>query len=96
MFEYIIYGIVDNGIMIAGAMTGYSLEKYLPSNFQRGLGAVIGAGLGNALSDFLGGMSTMSIDLAIGTATGCLIGLIFIPALMFLGRLRNKFRKEIQ
>ena len=77
--EYITYGIVDNGIMILGAMTGYNLEKYLPKKLQNGLGAVYGAGLGNALSDFLGGMFTLSYDLATGTAAGCLIGLVFIP-----------------
>lgn len=87
--EYIIYGIVDNGIMILGAMTGLSLEKYLPQKLQKGLGAVIGAGLGNACSDFLGGMSTLSYSLAIGTCLGCLIGLVFIPILVWLGKLRQ-------
>ena len=79
--EFITYGIVDNGIMIIGAMTGYNLEKYLPKKLQNGLGAVYGAGLGNALSDFMGGISTLSYDLATGTAAGCLIGLVFIPIL---------------
>jgi len=94
MINYIVYGIVDNGIMILGAMTGYSLDEYLPKRFQKGLGIVIGAGLGNAFSDFLGGMSTMSIDLAIGTSVGCLIGLIFIPALVYLGKLRTKHKNK--
>ena len=89
MFDYIIYGIVDNGIMITGAMTGYSIEKYLPKRFQSGLLSVVGAGLGNTLSDFLGGLSTMSMDLAIGTSLGCMIGLVFIPLLVFLGKLRR-------
>ena len=79
--EYITYGIVDNGIMILGAMTGYNFEKDLPKKLQNGLGAVYGAGLGNALSDFMGGMSTLSYDLAAGTAAGCIIGLVFIPIL---------------
>ena len=89
MFDYIIYGVVDNGIMITGAMTGYSIEKYLPKRFQFGLLSVVGAGLGNTLSDFLGGLSTMSMDLAIGTSLGCMIGLVFIPLLVFLGKLRR-------
>ena len=79
MIDFIIFGIVDNAIMILGAMTGLSLEKYLPTPFQKGIGTVIGAGLGNALSDFLGGASTASWELAFGTAIGCLIGLVFIP-----------------
>ena len=90
--EYITYGIVDNGIMILGAMTGYNLEKYLPKKLQNGLGAVYGAGLGNALSDFMGGMSTLSYDLATGTAAGCLIGLIFIPLLVWVGKIRQTLK----
>jgi len=90
MLEYIIFGIVDNAIMILGAMTGLSVAKYLPPAFQKGIGTVVGAGLGNALSDFAGGASTASWDLAIGTALGCIIGLIFIPIFKMLGNLRSK------
>jgi len=79
MFDFVIFGIVDNAIMILGAMTGLSVEKYLPEPFQRGIGTVMGAGIGNAISDFLGGASTASWDLAFGTAIGCIIGLAFIP-----------------
>ena len=79
MIDFIIFGIVDNAVMILGAMTGLSVEKYLPPAFQKGIGTVVGAGLGNALSDFLGGASTASWDLAFGTAFGCIIGLGFIP-----------------
>jgi len=86
MLDYIIYGIVDNGVMILGAMTGYELEKYLPKRFQKGLGAVVGAGLGNTTSDFLGGMSTLNLELATGTAAGCIIGLLFIPVIIYLKR----------
>ena len=94
MLDYIIYGIVDNGIMIIGAMTGYELERYLPKKFQKGLGAVIGAGLGNTCSDFLGGMSTLNIELATGTAAGCVLGLLFIPAIIYLGRLRRLIKNK--
>ena len=90
MLEYIIFGIVDNAIMILGAMTGLSVEKYLPPAFQKGIGTVVGAGLGNALSEFAGGASTASWDLATGTALGCIIGLIFIPIFKMLGNLRSK------
>jgi len=93
MFNYIIYGVVDNGIMILGAMTGLSLEKYLPKKLQKGLGAVLGAGFGNALSDFLGGLSTWSLSLAVGTAGGCLIGLIFIPIFKMLPEVTTIFKQ---
>jgi len=89
MFEFVIFGIVDNGIMILGAMCGLSLEKHLHSSLQRGLGAVVGAGLGNTLSDFLGGLSSWNMELAFGTAIGCLIGLIFIPLIVTIGKIRK-------
>ena len=79
MIDFIIFGIVDNAVMILGAMTGLSVEKYLPPSFQQGIGTVFGAGIGNAISDFMGGASTASWDLAFGTALGCIIGLAFIP-----------------
>jgi L-aminopeptidase/D-esterase-like protein len=92
MFEYIVFGIVDNAVMILGAMTGYEVEKFLPKQFQKGLGVVFGAGIGNAVSDFMGGAGTGSWDLAFGTALGCIIGLIFIPLFVMIGKLRDKRR----
>jgi hypothetical protein len=89
MTDFIIFGIVDNAIMILGAMTGLSVEKYLPPAFQKGIGTVVGAGIGNAISDFLGGASTASWDLAFGTAFGCIIGLAFIPLFQFFVRKYN-------
>ena len=42
--DYVLFGIVDNGVMLIGAFFGLGLEKYLPKKLQVGLGAVIGAG----------------------------------------------------
>ena len=86
MIEYIIFGIIDNLVMIIGAMTGYEVEKYLPSKFQKGLGAVIGAGIGNATSDWLGGVGAGNFLMANGTALGCILALLFIPVILFLQR----------
>ena len=83
MIDYIIFGIIDNAVMLTGAIYGVSLEKKLPKKLQTGfLGATIGAGLGNAFSDFLGGLGSGNIPLAIGTASGCLIALALIPIYM--------------
>tara|TARA_B100000029_G_scaffold365031_1_gene358305 strand:+ start:107 stop:382 length:276 start_codon:yes stop_codon:yes gene_type:complete len=80
MIDYIIFGIIDNAVMLTGALYGVSLEKKLPKKLQTGfLGATIGAGLGNAFSDFLGGLGSGNIPLAIGTASGCLIALALVP-----------------
>lgn len=86
MIEFIIFGIIDNLVMIIGAMTGYEVEKYLPSRFQKGLGTVVGAGLGNATSDWLGGATAGNLSLANGTALGCIIALVFIPIILFIQR----------
>jgi len=79
MIDFIIFGIVDNGIMLAGAITGLSIEKYLPNYFQRGIGTIFGAGIANAVSDFAGGAATASWELAFGTAIGCILALIVVP-----------------
>ena len=77
--DYVIFGIVDNVVMLVGAFFGLGLEKYLPKSFQVGLGAVIGAGIGNAFSDFMGGAVSLNWPLAFGTGLGCIIALIAIP-----------------
>tara|TARA_B100000787_G_scaffold164893_1_gene148130 strand:+ start:537 stop:824 length:288 start_codon:yes stop_codon:yes gene_type:complete len=88
--DFIIFGIVDNGVMLIGAFFGLGLEKYLPSKLQVGLGAVIGAGIGNAVSDFTGGLASGNLVLAIGTGLGCLIALVTIP---LLHKLQKHFSK---
>ena len=78
-FDYVIFGIVDNGVMLLGAFFGIGLEKYLPRRFLVGLGAIIGAGIGNAVSDFMGGAVSLNWPLAFGTGLGCVMALILIP-----------------
>ena len=89
-YDFIIFGIVDNGVMLIGAFFGLGLEKYLPSKLQVGLGTVIGAGIGNAVSDFTGGLASGNFVLAIGTGLGCLIALAAIP---LLHKLQQYFSK---
>jgi hypothetical protein len=80
MLEGLIFGLVDNGVLILGAFTGLSIEKYLPKKFQRGVGAVIGAGIGNTISDTLGAIvDTTMHGMILGITIGCLIPLITIP-----------------
>ena len=73
------FGIIDNAVMILGAYTGLQAENILPARYRRGLGAVIGAGIGNAISDFLGGLGEGNLPLAIGTFTGCILALGIVP-----------------
>ena len=86
-FEYIIFGIVDNAVMLSSALFGVSIEKRFPKKLQTGfLGATIGAGLGNAFSDFLGGLGATNIELALGSGAGCLIALVIIPIYLAIKR----------
>ena len=66
--EYVIFGIIDNAVMLTGALFGISIEKKFPKKLQTGfLGATLGAGLGNTFSDFLGGLGATNMDFAFGS-----------------------------
>ena len=84
MTDYLIFGFVDNGVMLLGALYGLHIEKYLPKKYQVGLGAVYGAGFGNAVSDWAGGMASLNYGLAFGSFIGCLIALALVPFLLKL------------
>ena len=92
IIEYIIFGIIDNAVMLSGALFGVSIEKKFTKRLRTGfLGATVGAGLGNAFSDFLGGLGATNIELAVGSGLGCLIALILIPLYLIIkGRLLNE------
>ena len=85
--DAVLFGFVYNGIMLAGSFFGLVLEKYLPKRFQVGLGAIIGAGFGNTVSDFMGGAVSLNWALAFGTALGCLIAMVMIPV---IHKIQNK------
>lgn len=78
LIEGIVFGIIDNGVMILGALFGLSVEKYLPPYFHRGVGTVFGAGIANAISDWLGGLA-VAWSFAWGAFFGCLIALAVVP-----------------
>ena len=93
--EYIIFGIIDNAVMLTGALFGVSFEKKLPKKLQTGfMGATIGAGLGNAFSDFLGGLGATNLELALGSGAGCLIALIIIPIYLTIKKEVNNGRSK--
>lgn len=78
LIEGIIFGIIDNGIMILGALFGLNIERYLPPYFHRGVGTVFGAGIANGISDWMGGWA-VAPGFAWGALLGCLVALILIP-----------------
>ena len=79
MLDFIIFGIIDNSIMLLGAFWGLSIERFLPKRFQAGYGPVLGAGIGNAFSDFLGGAFQLRWEVAFGTFIGCVLALCLVP-----------------
>ena len=90
MLDFVVFGFIDNAVMLAGALAGISVEKKLPKKFQTGfLGATIGAGLGNTFSDFLGGLGATNLDLAVGSALGCLLALFLIPCYVKLQKVNQ-------
>ena len=48
----LIFGMVDNGVLILGAYTGLEVDRFFKGNGQ--VGAILGAGVGNTVSDGLG------------------------------------------
>ena len=90
MLDFIIFGVTDNAVMIVGAFTGYEVEKYLPKRFQLGtLMPIVGAGIGNTVSDFTGGVMAGNMELAIGTGLGCIIGLATVPLMNYIIKRRG-------
>jgi len=75
----LVFGLIDNGILIFGAATGIGIERY----FRKGsgvVGSLWGAGIGNTVSDFLGSVGDPTMHhMILGIVLGCLIPLLFIP-----------------
>tara|TARA_B100000029_G_scaffold61517_1_gene55278 strand:- start:1851 stop:2129 length:279 start_codon:yes stop_codon:yes gene_type:complete len=74
----LIFGMVDNGVLILGAYTGLEIDRFFKGNGQ--VGAILGAGVGNTVSDGLGAVIDPTMNhMIIGIILGCLIPLILIP-----------------
>jgi len=87
----LIFGIVDNGVLLLGAYTGLEIEKFLPRRFQSGAGAVVGAGIGNTISDTIGAAIDPALNgMIAGITCGCLIPLLFIPIIEKLRGVKNE------
>jgi hypothetical protein len=91
------FGLIDNGILVGGAILGFSLEdlinrvlelwleksKYSLHTRVKGLsGSLLGAGLANAISDFLGGWC-IGWQMAFGSFIGCMLIVILTLPIIF-------------
>ena len=73
----LIFGMVDNGVLILGAYTGLEIDRFFKGNGQ--VDAILGAGVGNTISDGLGAVIDPTMNhMIIGIILGCLIPLIII------------------
>ena len=82
-----IFGAVDNAVLIIGAVTGYEIERFLPKRLQVGLGAIVGAALGNTVSDLLGAIVDPALTpMASGIVLGCLAPMLFLPLIPAIKR----------
>ena len=92
VIDYVIFGIVDNVIVLMGGVLGISLEALLPKKFKMGLLLpVICCGLANAVSDCMGGLFSLNFELAFGTGFGCLLAFLFLPVMLWIKK--NKTRR---
>lgn len=84
----LIFGFIDNSLLLVGAYTGIGIEKFLNEKSSGVLGGVLGATLGNSVSDGVGAIldPTMS-GMVVGIVIGTLIPILFIP---FIERIRNR------
>ena len=90
MIDGLIFGFIDNAVLIAGAVTGYEVERFLPRRFQVGVGAIAGAGIGNTVSDAIGAvLDPALVTMTGGIVLGCLIPLVVIPLIAVRNSRRN-------
>ena len=79
----LIFGFIDNLFVIIGAHYGYELDKifnFKCNAFDKKRNALLGAGLGNTVSDFLGAVFDPTMHgMVLGIFIGCLIPLVIVP-----------------
>tara|TARA_B100000686_G_C16100446_1_gene622963 strand:+ start:59 stop:367 length:309 start_codon:yes stop_codon:yes gene_type:complete len=92
----LIFGLVDNGIVLAGMYLGVDIEGWVSRKLGKDanplLGAVVGATSFNLISDAVAASLDPSMKgMGMGIAVGCLIPMMFIP---FIERRKGRKRRE--
>ena len=83
----LVFGFIDNTLLLIGAYTGVSIEKFLNKQSSGVLGGVLGATIGNAISDGAGALIDPTMNgMFAGIVVGALIPILFIP---LIERIRN-------
>jgi len=80
------FGIIDNGLLIAMTLAGVSLEdKIADAVGVRGYGAIMGAAVGNAVSDGVAALP-QGYKAAAGVTLGCLLPVAPLAVAMVMGK----------
>ena len=80
------FGIIDNGLLIAMTLAGVSLEEQIAKAVGvKGYGAIMGASIGNALSDGVAALP-QGYKAAASVTLGCLLPVVPLAAAMFMGK----------
>ena len=90
MFDLIpnglLFGLLDNGVLIAFAFKGMTMDDVLLARFptllgaERGIGAVLGGAVGNTISDGIGAVVDPYTRAAVlGIILGCILPMLVIP-----------------
>ena len=86
--EGLIFGLVDNGVLLICMYTGISIDRWIEGRTGGLLGAVLGATIGNTISDTVGALADPTMRAGVlGITIGCLIPILLIPV---IERIRNR------
>ncbi len=92
----LIFGLVDNGIVLIGMYLGVDIEGWVSRRLGKDsnplLGAIVGATSFNLISDAVAASLDPSMEgMGLGIAVGCLIPMLFIP---INERRKNRKKRE--
>jgi hypothetical protein len=80
------FGIIDNGLLVAMTLAGVSLEDQIADAVGvKGYGAIMGATIGNAVSDGVAALP-QGYKAAAGVTAGCLLPVVPLGIAMFMGK----------
>ena len=78
----LIFGFMDNFLLLLGAYTGLNIEKFFDNKSKGLFGGLIGAGIGHVISNGIGAIVDPSMnDMVVGIVIGTAIPLLFVPIL---------------
>jgi hypothetical protein len=88
--KYAKFGVIDNGILVISALAGFSLDDLIAKHVGvEGYGALVGAVVGNAISDAVAGLPE-GRQAALGVFLGAMLPVLPVAAAMGLKRPLNR------